>query len=79
MQIFVSAKVQRSMNFMPGSFFIYKILKIIFVCAGSSMLRGLVSSCGEWGLLFSCSVKASHCGAEALECAGFGSCGTWAQ
>ena len=32
----------------------------IFACPGPSLLRGLFSSCGEWGLLSSCSVRASH-------------------
>ena len=41
------------------------------------------SSCGEWGLLSSCGVRASHCGsfscgAQAPGYAGFSSCGTWA-
>ena len=34
----------------------------IFVCAGSSLLHGLFSSCRQWGLLSSCGVWASHCG-----------------
>ena len=28
------------------------IILFIFGCAGSLLLRGLFSSCGEWGLLF---------------------------
>ena len=32
----------------------------IFGCAESSLLHGLVSSCGEQGLRSSCSVRASH-------------------
>ena len=54
----------------------------IFGYTGSLMLLGLFSSCGEWGLLSSCSVRASHCGgfscceAEALGCMGFRSCST---
>ena len=31
----------------------------IFDYAGSSLLRGLFSSCGDWGLLPSCSAWAS--------------------
>ena len=34
----------------------------IFYCAGSSLLCGLFSHCGEWGLLSSCGVWGSHCG-----------------
>ena len=40
-------------------------------CAGSSLLLGFFSSCGERDLLSSCGVWASHC-------PGF-SCGTWAS
>ena len=32
----------------------------IFGCAGSSLLSGLFSSCGEWGLLSSFSVYFGH-------------------
>ena len=42
-----------------------------FGCAGSLLLRGLFSSCGKWGLLFSCSAQASHC-------SGFSCCRAWA-
>ena len=43
----------------------------------------LFSSCGEWKLLSSCGVQASHCsdfscGAQALGHLGFSSCGAWA-
>ena len=57
----------------------------IFGYTGSSMLLGLFSSCGEWGILSSCGVRASHCGgfscceAEPLGCRGFRSCSPWAQ
>ena len=43
------------------------------------------SCCGEWGLLSSCGVLASHCGgfsfcgAQALGHMGFSSCGVWAR
>ena len=49
------------------------------------LLRGLFSSCGEQGLLSSCSVWASLCsdfslcGAQALGHMSFSSCGTWAH
>ena len=61
------------------------IIVFLFGCAESSLLCGLYSSCGGWGLLFSCSSRAPHCtgffrsGAWALGNSGFGSCGTWAQ
>ena len=48
-------------------------------------IRGLFSSCGEWGLLSSYGVQASHCNgfsccrAQALGRTGFSSCDTWAQ
>ena len=57
----------------------------IFGYTGSSMLLGLFSSCGEWRILSSCGVRASHCGgfscceAEPLGCRGFRSCSLWAQ
>ena len=57
---------------------------IYFGCAGSSLLHGLVSSCGKWELPLSCQAQASHCGgfscygAWALECTGFRSWGSWA-
>ena len=53
-------------------------------CAGSSLLLRPVSSCGEQGLLSSCTVQASHSvvslvEAQALEHLDFSSCSTWAQ
>ena len=50
-----------------------------FGCAGSSLLHGLLSGFGEWGLLSSCSDWASHwgsfsCGAQPLGRVGFNSC-----
>ena len=38
-----------------------KIYAFIFGCAGSSLLRGLFSSCHEQGLLCNCYTQASHC------------------
>ena len=35
---------------------------LFFGCAGSSLLHGLFSSCGEWELLSSCITQVSHCG-----------------
>ena len=57
---------------------------LIFGCAGSLLLHGPFSSCGEQGLLSSCSVRASHCGgffccgAQALQLIGINSCTVWA-
>ena len=54
----------------------------IFGCAGSSLLRGLFSSCWKQELLSSCGMHASHCsglsccGARALGLLGFSSCGS---
>ena len=55
-----------------------------FGCAGSSLLCGTLSTCGEQRQLSSCSGKASHyggfscCGAWALGLVGFSSWGSWA-
>ena len=44
-------------------------LNYLFDCAGSSLLRGLFSSCREQGLLSNCSLQASYCGGFfAAEC-----------
>ena len=50
---------------MDDFYFIY----LFFFLAVVGLLLGLFSSCGEWGPLSSCSVRAS---------AGGFSCGTWA-
>ena len=45
-------------------FFFNMVLFILFFwhgCAGSLLLRGLFSSCGEQGLLSSCVAQAAHC------------------
>jgi len=42
---------------------LFKNNLFILGCATLSLLRGLLSSCREQGLLSSCSVRASHCGA----------------
>ena len=44
--------------FLIISLFIYLFCTVL----GSSLLRRLFSSCGEWGLLSSCGAQASHCG-----------------
>ena len=48
-----------------------RLASLILLCAGSSLLCGLFSSCGEQELLSSCDAWASHC-------SGF-SRGVWAQ
>ena len=54
-----------------GNYSLYFAITFLFwLCVG------FLSSCGEWGLLFSCSVEASQfscCRAWALECASFSS------
>ena len=59
---------------------------LFFLNAGwSSWLRGLFSSCDEWGLLSSCSAWSSPCsgfsccGPRALGSMDFSSCEVWAQ
>ena len=73
------------MLFLPWTIFeiLKKIIRYLFL-AGPSFLPRLFSSCGEQGLLFSCSTRASHCGglfcwgAQALlGRVGFSSCGYW--
>ena len=70
-------------SFLSSYFLI--IYVFIFGCAGSSLLRGLLSRCAKWGPLSSCSAWASHCsgfsycGEQALGCSGFRSCSAWAQ
>ena len=51
----------RDHSFLAPSFFFNLIYLFIFIfgCAGSSLL---LFSCGEQGLLSSCSSKTSHCG-----------------
>ena len=59
--------------------------QLIFCCAESSLLHGLFSSWGEWGLPYDCGVQTSHCGgfscwvARALGCMGFSNCGPGLQ
>ena len=62
------------------SFLSLKFLLMYFGSAGSSVPRRLFSSCGKWGLLSSCGVRASHCSgfsccrARALGHTGFSCC-----
>ena len=42
-------------------FFFFLIILFIYDCSGLHCLWAF-SSCREWGLLFSCSSRASHCG-----------------
>ena len=69
-----------------GPLCFHTIKKIIFGWAGSSLLCGLFSSCGETGLLLSsCGPWASHCSgfsccrAQTFRHAGFSSWSTWTQ
>ena len=70
---------------MPTFFFFFMIL-LIYGCAGSSLLRGLLSSCAQashCGGLSCCRARAlcsqtSSCSSRALEHR-LGSCGAWAQ
>ena len=64
------------------------LLMLISGCARFSLLRGLSSGCGKWGLACSCGVWAYHgcelscCRARALGLMGFSRCsspGSWAQ
>ena len=66
------------------TFFKKNNLFLFFGCAGSSLLHGLFCSCGDWGLLSHCSVRASCC-SGVLCCralgsglASFSNCGSWA-
>ena len=71
MCIFVFKKWYEASIVMPCLF--------VFVCAGSSLLRGLFPGCSKQGLLSAGGEQASHCGgssccgARALGCAGFSS------
>lgn len=57
----------------------HPFLQTLFIIdrAESSLLLGLFSSCGEWRLLSSCGVQASHCGG--LPHCGAQSLGVWAS
>ena len=61
-------------------FFLFTCLYCLWLC-WVFIVCGLFSVCGKWGLLCSCSVRASRssgfswCSARALRCVGFGSCG----
>ena len=68
-------------------FFFFDIpmcFNVFIGCTGSSLLCGLLSTCGQWGYSLAaewsphCS-GCDCCGACALECEGFSSCGTRAQ
>ena len=62
-----------------------QLFYLLFGCAGSLLLNGLLSRFGERGLFSVGSVWASHhggfpcCRAQALDHTGFSSCDTWAQ
>ena len=54
------------------SFFLNNFICFFISCfVGSLLLHGLFSGCREWGLLSSCSVRASYC-------RGFSCCRAWA-
>ena len=67
-------------------FLIYIIYLFIFDCAGSSLLCGLFSSCGDRGLLSSWGAQASRCSgfpcfkalAPGVAACGLNRCGTQA-
>ena len=58
--------------------------KIFISCSGSSLLCRLLFSCSEWGLVFIAVCNFSiwwlfQLQSMGSKCAGFSSCGTWAQ
>ena len=57
----------------PFPLFIYLIL--FLGCAGSSLLHGVLSSCGQRGLSSSCRVSALRCGGLSLQSAASEACG----
>ena len=50
---------------------------IVSGCAGSLLLRGLFSGCGECGQLSRWWARAAHSAGPPAEVPGLGSCGTW--
>ena len=50
----------------------FNLINCISGCAGSSLPHRLFPSCGEWGLLSSCGVRASHHGG--FSCFGHSRC-----
>ena len=60
--------------------YVYNFYLFIFGCAGSSLMRGLFSSCGEQELVSNCGGQASHCSGSScwslLRHAGFSRCGS---
>ena len=61
------------------------LIYLFFSCVGSSLLHTGFLQLRRTGATLHCSARASHCSgfscckAQALERAGFGSCGTWTQ
>ena len=80
MEISFRDLVSSSLKIIFKILFIDLLLAVLGLCCS-----GLFSSCGERGLLSSCSAQPSLCsgfsccGAQASGYAGFSSCGTWAQ
>ena len=78
------SEVQKLSSFSFTSFFCNLINCCIFAYVRSSLLQGLLSSCGEWVLHSHCCTWASRCGgfschgAQALGHAGFSGCGSQA-
>ena len=65
--------VTKNRTQLSGFQFSYTFLSIYFIfgCAGSSLLRGLFSSCCRRGLLPSCNIRA-------FRCSGLSGCRAWA-
>ena len=64
------------------TFNLFLLIYLFLAALGLCCYMRAFSSCGKWGILFSCESWASHCGgfpccrAWALGCAGFSSCGS---
>ena len=65
-----------SIHFVNFFFGMYTLL-YVFGCAGSLLVQWVFSSCGEWGLLSTCSAQSSHCGG--FSCFGAQALGAWAS
>ena len=63
-------------SFCKNFFGMYTLL-YLFGCARSSLVQRVFSSCGEWGVLSTCSAQSSHCGD--VSCFRAQALGTWAS